>query len=178
MASNTRSIIQNYPNPKFNFFFLLLSLKILKEKKKKCKTLKIFVQARCISDVKADTDHTSFITGTLSLKEENEVYILLIFFFWFWFQFVFLFLKLMEFWGCLFQVHLIRVSSGGTELICEGLFSHPNEIWDLASCPFDQRIFSTVYSSGIWFHWSWSLFLFIYFYIHNSKLDYTAAMFT
>ncbi|CAA0831149.1 Transducin/WD40 repeat-like superfamily protein [Striga hermonthica] len=46
------------------------------------------------------------------------------------------------------QVHLIRLSSGGTELICEGLFSHPNEIWDLASCPFDPRIFSTVYSSG------------------------------
>ncbi|KAJ9673356.1 hypothetical protein PVL29_023126 [Vitis rotundifolia] len=74
-------------------------------------------QARCIADVKADTDHTSFITGTLSLKEENEV-------------------------------HLIRLSSGGTELICEGLFSHPNEIWDLASCPYDQRIFSTVFSSG------------------------------
>ena len=32
-----------------------------------------FWQARCISDVKADTDHTSFLTGTLSLKEENEV---------------------------------------------------------------------------------------------------------
>jgi len=31
------------------------------------------LQARCISDVKADTDHTSFITGTLSLREENEV---------------------------------------------------------------------------------------------------------
>ncbi|KAK8677671.1 hypothetical protein V6N13_143196 [Hibiscus sabdariffa] len=74
-------------------------------------------QARCISDVKADTDHTSFLTGTLSLREENEV-------------------------------HLIRLSSGGTELICEGLFSHPNEIWDLASCPFDQRIFSTVFSTG------------------------------
>ncbi|KAM7514000.1 hypothetical protein LguiA_003583 [Lonicera macranthoides] len=74
-------------------------------------------QARCIDDVKADTDHTSFITGTLSLKEENEV-------------------------------HLIRLTSGGTELICEGLFSHPNEIWDLSSCPFDQRIFSTVFSSG------------------------------
>ncbi|GLT75569.1 hypothetical protein SLA2020_472840 [Shorea laevis] len=74
-------------------------------------------QARCISDVKADTDHTSFITGTLSLKEENEV-------------------------------HLIRLSSGGTELVCEGLFSHPNEIWDLASCPFDQRIFSTVFFTG------------------------------
>ncbi|GAY49224.1 hypothetical protein CUMW_117600 [Citrus unshiu] len=74
-------------------------------------------QARCISDVKADTDHTSFLTGTLSLKEENEV-------------------------------HLLRLSSGGTELICEGLFSHPNEIWDLSSCPFDQRIFSTVFSTG------------------------------
>ncbi|XVE94434.1 hypothetical protein REPUB_Repub02eG0008100 [Reevesia pubescens] len=45
-------------------------------------------------------------------------------------------------------VHLIRLSSGGTELICEGLFSHTNEIWDLASCPFDQRIFSTVFSTG------------------------------
>lgn len=74
-------------------------------------------QARCISDVKADTDHTSFLTGTLSLKEENEV-------------------------------HLIRLSSDANELICEGLFSHPNEIWDLASCPFDPRIFSTVFSSG------------------------------
>ncbi|XP_011041256.1 PREDICTED: WD repeat-containing protein DWA2-like isoform X1 [Populus euphratica] len=74
-------------------------------------------QARCISDVQADTDHTSFITGTLSLREENEV-------------------------------HLLRLSSGGTELICEGLFSHPNEIWDLSSCPFDQRIFSTVFSTG------------------------------
>lgn len=30
-------------------------------------------KARCIADVKADTDHTSFLTGTLSLKEENEV---------------------------------------------------------------------------------------------------------
>ncbi|XP_052306326.1 WD repeat-containing protein DWA2 isoform X2 [Populus trichocarpa] len=75
------------------------------------------LQARCISDVKADTDHTSFITGTLSLREENEV-------------------------------HLLRLSAGGTELICEGLFSHPEEIWNLSSCPFDQRVFSTVFSSG------------------------------
>ncbi|GLT99965.1 hypothetical protein SLE2022_173670 [Rubroshorea leprosula] len=77
-------------------------------------------QARCISDVKADTDHTihtSFITGTLSLKEDNEV-------------------------------HLIPLSSGRTELICEGLLSHPNEIWDLVSCPFDQGMFSTVFFTG------------------------------
>ncbi|GFP86943.1 WD repeat-containing protein dwa2 [Phtheirospermum japonicum] len=33
-------------------------------------------QARCISDVKADTDHTSFLAGTLSLKEENEVHLI------------------------------------------------------------------------------------------------------
>ncbi|KAK1360619.1 hypothetical protein POM88_045093 [Heracleum sosnowskyi] len=75
------------------------------------------LQARCIVDVKADTDHTSFITVTLSLKDENEV-------------------------------HLIRLSSSGTELVCEALFSHPNEIWDLASCPFNQRIFSIVFSYG------------------------------
>ncbi|KAK1361323.1 WD40-repeat-containing domain containing protein [Heracleum sosnowskyi] len=73
--------------------------------------------ARCIADVKADTDHSSFINVTLSLKEENEV-------------------------------HLIRLSSSSTELVCEGLFSHPNEIWDLSSCPFDQRILSTVFSSS------------------------------
>ncbi|KAG9446002.1 hypothetical protein H6P81_012130 [Aristolochia fimbriata] len=74
-------------------------------------------QARCIADVKADKEHTSFLAGTLSLKEENEV-------------------------------HLIRLSPTGTELICEGLFYHPNEIWDLASCPFNPRVFSTVFASG------------------------------
>ncbi|RZR73291.1 hypothetical protein BHM03_00022481 [Ensete ventricosum] len=74
-------------------------------------------QARCIADVKADTDHTSFLAGTLSLKEENEV-------------------------------HLIRLSTPGLELVCEGLFYHPNEIWDLKSCPFNPRIFSTVFTSG------------------------------
>lgn len=43
---------------------------------------------------------------------------------------------------------MIRMSPSGTELICEGLFYHPNEIWDLKSCPFDPRIFSTVFTSG------------------------------
>lgn len=74
-------------------------------------------QARCIADVRADAGHTSFLAGTLSLKEENEV-------------------------------HLIRLSKSGTELVCDGLFYHPSEIWDLASCPFDSRIFSTVSASG------------------------------
>ncbi|KAJ4774956.1 Protein TSSC1 [Rhynchospora pubera] len=74
-------------------------------------------QARCIADVRADPDHTSFLAGTLSLKEENEV-------------------------------HLIRLSPSGNELLCEGLFYHQNEIWDLKSCPYDSRILSTVYTSG------------------------------
>ncbi|PKU83382.1 WD repeat-containing protein DWA2 [Dendrobium catenatum] len=74
-------------------------------------------QARCIADVSADTDNTSFLAGTVTLKEENEV-------------------------------HFIRLSPYGTELVCEGLFYHPSEIWDLKSCPFDSRIFSTVFTSG------------------------------
>lgn len=51
-------------------------------------------------------------------------------------------------WMEFLQVHLIRMSTSGTELVCEGLFYHPSEIWDLKSCPFDPRIFSTVFSSG------------------------------
>ncbi|XBI00064.1 hypothetical protein VPH35_129232 [Triticum aestivum] len=74
-------------------------------------------QARCITDVRADAGSTTFLAGTLSLKEENEV-------------------------------HLIRLLPGENELVCDGLFYHPNEIWDLKSCPFDHRLFSTVYTSG------------------------------
>ncbi|XP_078173483.1 WD repeat-containing protein DWA2-like [Carex rostrata] len=74
-------------------------------------------QARCIADVRADLGHTSFLAGTLSLKEENEV-------------------------------HLIRLLPSGNEIVCEGLFYHQNEIWDLKSCPYDYRILSTVYTSG------------------------------
>ncbi|GFS37234.1 DWD (DDB1-binding WD40 protein) hypersensitive to ABA 2 [Actinidia rufa] len=47
-------------------------------------------------------------------------------------------------------MHLIRLSSGGIELVCEGLFSHPNEIWDLSSCSFDQRIFSFLLRWNVW----------------------------
>ncbi|XP_066344601.1 WD repeat-containing protein DWA2-like [Miscanthus floridulus] len=74
-------------------------------------------QARCIADVRADAGSATFLAGTLSLKEENEV-------------------------------HLIRLSPAESELVCDGLFYHPNEIWDLKSCPFDHRVFSTVYTSG------------------------------
>ena len=45
-------------------------------------------------------------------------------------------------------MHLIRLSPAESELVCDGLFYHPNEIWDLKSCPFDHRVFSTVYTSG------------------------------
>ncbi|CAD6269051.1 unnamed protein product [Miscanthus lutarioriparius] len=51
----------------------------------------------CIADVRADAGSTTFLAGTLSLKEENEV-------------------------------HLIRLSPAESELVCDGLFYHPNEI--------------------------------------------------
>ncbi|PWZ52404.1 hypothetical protein Zm00014a_011440 [Zea mays] len=76
-----------------------------------------YYAARCIADIRADAGSTTFLAGTLSLKEENEV-------------------------------HLIRFSPAESELVCDGLFYHPNEIWDLKSCPFDHRVFSTVYTSG------------------------------
>lgn len=102
-----------------------------------------FPQARCIADVKADPDRTSFLAGTLSLREENEVGS----------QkpgsssLPRSFLK-QSFELLWVQVHLIGLSPSGTELVCEGLFYHPNEIWDLKSCPFDPRLFSTVFTSG------------------------------
>lgn len=74
-------------------------------------------QARCIANVTADSQTTTFLVGTLSPRDDNEV-------------------------------HLIQISPFGTELTCEGLYSHPHEIWDLASCPFDRHVFSTVYASG------------------------------
>jgi hypothetical protein len=33
-------------------------------------------QARCIANVAADSQHTSFLVGTLSLREENEVHLI------------------------------------------------------------------------------------------------------
>ncbi|KAH9315412.1 hypothetical protein KI387_024039, partial [Taxus chinensis] len=74
-------------------------------------------QARCIANVTADSHNTSFLLGTLSPRDDNEV-------------------------------HFIQLSPFGTELTCEGLYLHPHEIWDLASCPFDLHIFTTVYASG------------------------------
>lgn len=52
----------------------ILLILLLSISNRSFKPYNLFFQARCISDVKADTDHTSFITGTLSLREENEVF--------------------------------------------------------------------------------------------------------
>ena len=46
------------------------------------------------------------------------------------------------------QIHLIELSEDGYSVTCEGLFRHQHEIWDLATCPFDDSLISTVYSSG------------------------------
>jgi hypothetical protein len=101
-----------------------------------------FFQARCIADVRADLGHTSFLAGTLSLKEENEVIFCKI-------QILISsYLLSVYSWFDCEQVHLIRLSPFGNEIVCEGLFYHQNEIWDLKSCPYDSRILSTVYTSG------------------------------
>jgi hypothetical protein len=47
------------------------------------------------------------------------------------------------------QVHLIQLADNSADILCEGLYTHQNEIWDLAACPFDSQFFSTVYASGI-----------------------------
>ncbi|KAJ7545731.1 hypothetical protein O6H91_08G007500 [Diphasiastrum complanatum] len=46
------------------------------------------------------------------------------------------------------EVHVIQLSDNGADLRCEGLYTHQPEIWDLASCPFDALMISTVYASG------------------------------
>ncbi|MCO5612318.1 hypothetical protein L7F22_066583 [Adiantum nelumboides] len=75
------------------------------------------LRARCISAVTADAQQTTFMVGTLSLREENEV-------------------------------HLVKYSASTGDVTCEGLYAHQHEIWDLASCPFDPLIFSTVHASA------------------------------
>lgn len=46
------------------------------------------------------------------------------------------------------EVHLIQLADDGSDITCEGLFTHANEIWDIAACPYDPRLFSTVHSSS------------------------------
>ncbi|CAM6035432.1 unnamed protein product [Sphagnum compactum] len=46
------------------------------------------------------------------------------------------------------EVHLIQLADNSADILCEGLYTHQNEIWDLAACPFDSQFFSTVYASG------------------------------
>eukprot|EP00897_Mesotaenium_endlicherianum_P007860 jgi/Mesen1/7101/ME000369S06423 len=49
-------------------------------------------------------------------------------------------------YGVKYQVHVIQYADGGSDVTCEGIYAHPQEIWDLAACPYDARLFSTVYS--------------------------------
>eukprot|EP00850_Spirogloea_muscicola_P012452 SM000080S22967 [mRNA] locus=s80:449851:453302:+ [translate_table: standard] len=54
------------------------------------------------------------------------------------------------------EIHLIRCGDDSSEITCEGLYAHQHEIWDLATCPYDARLFSTVhatagdYGAAIW----------------------------
>ncbi|CAM6102934.1 unnamed protein product [Calypogeia fissa] len=54
------------------------------------------------------------------------------------------------------EVHVIQLPDNSSDIVCEGLYIHHNEIWDLAACPFDKQIISTVHASvgaygvGLW----------------------------
>ncbi|CAI5503413.1 unnamed protein product [Closterium sp. Naga37s-1] len=50
------------------------------------------------------------------------------------------------------EVHLIQLADDGSEVTCEGLYLHQHEIWDLATCPFDSALLSTVYASAGEYH--------------------------
>jgi len=51
--------------------------------------------------------------------------------------------------ACTVKVHLLHLGENSSELVCQGLYSHRDEIWDLAACPYNKSLFTTVYSSGI-----------------------------
>ncbi|GAQ90905.1 transducin family protein, partial [Klebsormidium nitens] len=46
------------------------------------------------------------------------------------------------------EIHHLHYSEGINEIVSEGVYHHPHEIWDLACSPFDARLFSTVYRHG------------------------------
>ncbi|CAI5965019.1 unnamed protein product [Closterium sp. NIES-64] len=45
-----------------------------------------------------------------------------------------------------------ELADDGSEVTCEGLYLHQHEIWDLATCPFDSALLSTVYASAGEYH--------------------------
>jgi hypothetical protein len=52
---------------------------------------------------------------------------------------------------CLFQLHLVEFTEENNELVCEQVYSHPQEIWSLSPCPYDPALVFTVYNKGV-FH--------------------------
>ncbi|KAG0587198.1 hypothetical protein KC19_2G147600 [Ceratodon purpureus] len=44
------------------------------------------------------------------------------------------------------EVHVLQLGENSSELVCQGLYTHRDEIWDIAACPFNTSLFSTVYS--------------------------------
>lgn len=46
------------------------------------------------------------------------------------------------------KVHVLHLGENSSELVCQGLYSHRDEIWDIAACPYNKSLFTTVYSSG------------------------------
>lgn len=47
------------------------------------------------------------------------------------------------------KVHVLHLGENSSELVCQGLYSLHDEIWDIAACPYNKSLFTTVCSSGI-----------------------------
>eukprot|EP01114_Cavostelium_apophysatum_P024419 TRINITY_DN9556_c0_g1_i1.p1 TRINITY_DN9556_c0_g1~~TRINITY_DN9556_c0_g1_i1.p1 ORF type:complete len:227 (+),score=18.60 TRINITY_DN9556_c0_g1_i1:111-791(+) len=73
-------------------------------------------KARCLSAVVADPDNVRFLVGTQTLKE-NEV-----------------------------QLVEVQEDEDKNDIKCMCIYTHPSEIWYIASCPADQNRFISCYN--------------------------------
>eukprot|EP00743_Colponemidia_sp_Colp-15_P002149 GILK01002331.1.p1 GENE.GILK01002331.1~~GILK01002331.1.p1 ORF type:complete len:364 (+),score=57.69 GILK01002331.1:43-1092(+) len=46
------------------------------------------------------------------------------------------------------EVHLIEYQEDNHEIVCEGVYRHPNEIWSITACPSDPKLLFTTFNAG------------------------------
>mmetsp|Transcript_11473 Transcript_11473/g.19495 ORF Transcript_11473/g.19495 Transcript_11473/m.19495 type:complete len:358 (-) Transcript_11473:56-1129(-) len=46
------------------------------------------------------------------------------------------------------EIHLIQYHEDTSDITCDRVYSHPNEIWSIAPCPHDASLFFTCYNTG------------------------------
>jgi WD40 repeat protein len=85
---------------------------------------------RSIASIPAEEEEHLFLVGTASIKGDNEVRCVP--------------------WACdialahmMLQIHLIEVDDDATAVTCKAVFPHSAEVWSLASCPWDAKVFAS-----------------------------------